>query len=128
VLDLRNVTSLTNGQNWNTHLAIQALAGGQVDLRKVAQITDPSAGELRYRSVDVSADGTNSTVNLSALTALACFRGSTTGSNRYSTLVAKNGGTIQANALTTLTGVNLVLDGTGTFPTSQIAALSGTAP
>src|SRR5262249_23593674 len=32
VLDLRNVASITNGQNYDTHLAIQALAGGTVNL------------------------------------------------------------------------------------------------
>src|SRR6185436_10401549 len=42
---------------------------------------------------------------------------------RYSTLVAKNGGTIQSPALKTLVGVNIVLDGTGSMPTSQITSL-----
>jgi hypothetical protein len=57
-LDLPNVNTITNGLNFNTHLAIQALSGGTVDLNGVTQITEPNSGDLRFRSINILADGT----------------------------------------------------------------------
>jgi hypothetical protein len=125
VLNLGGVTSVTNGTSYDTNLAVNALAGGAVNLKAVTTITDPSSGDQSYRAVAVKADGANSVVNLSALTAFADnYGGSVSGGDRDSSLAATNQGTILDGKLTTLTGVDVVLDGTGTLATAQYTTLS----
>jgi len=67
VLDLRNAVAVTNGSMTVDSVAIDALAGGRVDLRAMQQVLDPAAGDTRSRAVLVTADGTNSVVDLTAL-------------------------------------------------------------
>ncbi len=125
LLDLHNVATISNGSNYQTRLAISATGGGAIDLSGATSIVDPNAGDQRYRTIDVTADGAGSDIDLSALVAFTDnYAGSTTSDNRYSTLTAKNSGTIEAGALATLTGVNVTLDGTGTLPVGQIATLA----
>src|SRR5262249_14333523 len=60
LLDLRNVTLISNGLNYDTHLKIKATGGAHVDLSGAAEITDPVSGDTRFRDVNVTADGTGS--------------------------------------------------------------------
>src|SRR5204862_1564927 len=110
------------------NLTIQALSGGKVDLRNTTALTDPTTGDLRFRAINVRADGGSSSINLSSVTSfLDNYGGSTTGAeNRSSTLTATNGGTVQIPLLTTLNGVALTLDNTSSLPTAQFtSATSG---
>src|SRR5581483_9833544 len=125
VLDLRNVTSITNGTAYDTNLSINALAGGVVNLAGTTHLADATTGDFRYRAINLSADGSSSSINLSALTSfLDYYAGNTNGENRSSSLAVTNGGTIQAPLLTTLQGVAFTLDGSGTLPTAQITTLT----
>jgi subtilase family serine protease len=124
VIDLSNVTTITGGTSYNNRLFVYALSGGQVDLRDVASIMDPSAGDLRHRSIDVVADGVGSQIRLDALTEYTDNNAYDFGDGRYSTLTARGGGTVQAPNLTALRGVNLALDGTGTLQLGKITSLT----
>ena len=116
VLDLSNLTSITNGASFGSDITIDALTGGAIDLGGVTQIIDPSAGDTRARSTRVTADGFASTINLQAL---ATFED--VNADERSTLTPRNGGSILAGLLTDLQGVHVTLDGTGTLPVAQIA-------
>ena len=125
-LDLGNVTRIVNGLRYNTNLNIEALAGGAIDLRKLPQLSDPSQGDQRFRSINVKSDGAGSQIDLSQLTSFADAYGGSVGSeNRYSTLTATNGGSVLSAALTTLTGVHLIATGDSTIDTAQITGLVG---
>src|SRR5262249_61814493 len=116
---------VTNGTNYDTNLTIKALAGGTINLSAATQIVDPAAGDQNYRAINVSADGAGSVVNLAAVTSFVDnYAGSSTGGNRFSTLTATRGGTVQAPLLATLTGVAVTLDGTGSLATAQLTALT----
>ncbi len=106
-------------------MAISASGGGAIDLSGTTSIADPDSGDERYREIDVTADGAGSTIDLSALASFTdSYAGSTSAENRLSTLTAKNSGVIDAGVLTTLVGVNVTLDGTGTLPVGQFATLN----
>ena len=55
VLDLHNVQTITNGQNYDTNLTIAAVAGGAINLSGTTLILDPDAGDQRLRAIDVEA-------------------------------------------------------------------------
>ena len=59
---------ITGGTYYYDRISIQAAGGGVIDLSKVAQIADPTDGDTTYRSIDVTADGTDSLVKLDSLT------------------------------------------------------------
>ncbi len=122
VLDLPNVTSITNGTARDTNLTIQASDGGSVNLSSVTQITDPTTGDQSYRAINVAADGAGSRVNLSALTSFQDNYAGTGGDQRFSTLSVSNGGTIQAGALATLAGVAASVDGTSSLALPVLAS------
>ena len=116
VLDLPGLTSMTatNDNTWgvdyNSLTQVEALAGGDVEMPAVAQI---SGGPIWLIS-----DGAGSVLDVSALSS---FSQSPTGQRYFSLLQATDSGTIDDAKLTTLSDVNLILDGTGTFSYSQLA-------
>ncbi|MGH9647685.1 MAG: beta strand repeat-containing protein, partial [Bryobacteraceae bacterium] len=124
VLDLRNVTTITNGAAHDTNLTIQALAGATVNLGGATQIVDPPTGDQTYRAINVTADGEGSTVNLAALTNFTDNYAGTNGDQRFSTITASNGGTIQAAALTTLVGVAASVDGMSGLALPALASVT----
>ncbi len=111
-LSLPGVTSETNGAGVNYGLPFFANGGGKLSLVKLATITGDG--------VNVSADGTGSTIDLSGLTT---FDVNPAGG----ALFASNGGTIDLNAnLTTINGANVYIDATSTItPLTQLTALTG---
>jgi hypothetical protein len=71
--------------------------------------------------VDVKAEGAGSRIELDLLVSFTDIYGTTTnGDGLYSSLTVSNGGTVNAPQLAQIRGVNLMLDGTGMFPTAQI--------
>jgi len=82
-------------------------------------------GETRGRAFNITADGSGSVVNLSALTQLRDQNNAAYNFDGFSHLTAQNGGTIQAPALTSVSNTQITLDGTGTLPVSQITDLTG---
>jgi autotransporter-associated beta strand protein len=127
MLNLGNLTTITNGLNYDALLTIEAVkasdgTSGTIDLHSVTKIQDGTGGDTRFRRINVTADGTGALVNLSALTS---FTGTTRFDQfSYSTLTASNGGTVQVPALTTLNLAQINYDGTGTLPTAQITTFT----
>ena len=119
ILDLSNLTSIEGTIRPITFHLIEALEGGKVNLNSVAEITGPEGGSGNDRGVQVLADGNNSEVDLSALTS---FTNDATEPD--SKLTARNSGTISADNLTTLDGVDIDIDGSGNLATSQINSLT----
>jgi hypothetical protein len=109
-IDLSHATSLTGVTGNYGSVNINALAGGKVDLSKVA---GNPGGSLVF-----VADGAGSTLDLSALKAI----GSTT--NYDSSLRATSGGTILDPLLATLSRTDITTDGTGALGTSQITSFT----
>ncbi|MEO1527560.1 MAG: CARDB domain-containing protein, partial [Planctomycetota bacterium] len=99
VLDLSNVTQITNGTHYGARIPIEAFEGGVVDLSGVEFIDEPSAGDLRYRRFDVLTEGVGSSVDFSSLLqATDRSSGSLSSSNRYSTFTSRYGGDIQVSS------------------------------
>ena len=117
VLDLHQVQTITNGQDYNTILVITAVAGGAVNLNGTTQIVDPALGDQRVSSINIDATGSGSAVNLTAFTTFVDnSAGSLTGDTEDSTLTATNGAALNLPSLTTLQGVAIVYNGSGAFP------------
>ena len=124
VLDLGGLQSITNGTLYGSLLEIQALSGGTVDLHNALRIVDPSSGDTRQRSIDVTADA--GTIKLDALTTMTDAFGDGSGAvdGRWSTLAVHNGGIITAPVLSTLVGVDLLYDGSGTLPLGSLRSVT----
>ena len=113
-LSLPALTKITEDTVYYGSLTqVQAIAGGDVELPKLATITGGP--------VHLVSDGSGSTLNVNLL---ASIQGNS-GQGNFSTLQVTNHGTVTDAALTTLKQANLTLDGTGTVSLGQIATLSG---
>ena len=120
VIDLSAINNFVGGETYNSRLRIEAINGGSIDLRKVDSIADPNEGDARYRNVDVIADGPDSEIRFDALTQFTDIYGTDFGEGLYSTLAARNSGTIVVPNLTSLRGINIEFDGRGALPYSQL--------
>lgn len=109
-LDLSSLTSLISATT--ASLDVIATDGGVIDLRSLAQ--------LDQGGVNFTADGTNSLVNLSALTTYRTAADAT-----YDSMIRiKNTGEVRvSDALTALHRVNLLI-GAGTLKTSQLTSFT----
>ena len=124
LLSLPNLTTITGDTgNFVSLTQAQALSGGQVSL--------PALTQIGGGPVALVADGTGSQLDVSALTS---FQGAG-GQYHTTSLQVTNGGTLLDALLTTLSGVTVTLDGSGTLATSQwtaftnaTAAISGGNP
>jgi len=103
-----DVSSLTGVGLLQSYWHVEALAGGTVDLSALATID--STGTTDY--FQFSADGSGSTLKLSALTSL-------NGSPANNTVSVTGQGTIVAPLLTSFNAVTITLDGSGTIATNQ---------
>ncbi len=121
-LELPQLTSITGGVNYAARLYVEAMDGGFVDLSSVRQITDGDGGDTRLRSVDVSATGAGSQIDLQALETFSDSAGYESGDHdgRWSTLSASGGGTVVTSSLRELEGVYVVLSEPGAIDTSQL--------
>ena len=109
-LDLSNLTSFSSNPSNNDGIAVNALAGGHV---KISSLT-AATGNIAF-----DANGAGSVLNLSQL---ASF--SASGGEVSQGIQATSSGQILDADLTSLNDVYLTLDGTGTFSSSQITALT----
>jgi RHS repeat-associated protein len=110
VLSLPNLASLGQLQNG---LSIAASEGGAVSLPSLTSIdTSQSTGY-----VDIAADGRDSTIDLSDVTSYTCPANS-------ADLSVTSEATVLDPKLTSLNGVLVTLDGTGTISTDQWASLT----
>ena len=124
LLSLPNLTTITGDTgNFVSLTQAQALSGGQVSL--------PALTQIGGGPVALVADGTGSQLDVSALTS---FQGAG-GQYHTTSFQVTNGGTLLDALLTTLSGVTVTLDGSGTLATSQwtaftnaTAAISGGNP
>ncbi len=109
LLSLPNLATLEASSYYYGGLNFSATSGGLIDLPLLASI---STGD----SVSIIADGASSAVDAPILT---------TYDTSYADLQVTDSGTVELSAaLTSLTGVTLVLDGTGTIDESQFTSIS----
>ena len=128
LIDLSGLTSIINGTHYNSHIRIDAFAGGDIDLSSVQEIRDVNAGDTRRRSIDIQADGTDTLINLKSLVNFIDVSGTGPGAinARWSTLTSLNEGVIWADALAETSGVHVELGGGSSSQSdSQSAADSG---
>jgi hypothetical protein len=114
VLAMTGLTNATGQYDGLGSMLIAALEGGRVNLS--------GATSFSSAPVDVYSDGSNSVVDLSALTSLEGNDGDLLG---FSELDAIEGGTILLGPLGSLNGVTLVSDGTGTLNLSTVTNMIG---
>ncbi len=107
-----DLSALTTLGSMSTSWRAEALDGGTVNLSKLTTINEPNA------DVQFTADGSGSQLNLSALTSF-------TGDAANSTFAVTNSATVLASGLTTLSGLQITLDGSGAIATSQWSSLTG---
>ncbi len=96
----------------NSRIIVNSLAGGHVGLGAVTTLTGP---------VQFTSDGTGSQIDLSKATS---YQGFNIPFDKDSLLEVTNSGTLLDGALTSLSQVNVSLDGTGTIATSQWTTLT----
>ncbi len=98
-LTLANLASVTQpGNSYAEQAQFEALAGGTVNL--------PALKTINTGTVVLESDGTNSVLNVPALTSFIETAGWT-----YSTLQASTNGTVNDSSLASLSNVNLNVDG-----------------
>jgi RHS repeat-associated protein/uncharacterized repeat protein (TIGR01451 family) len=110
-LTLSGLTGLGTVSSWG-NLQVQALQGGRVNLSALVSIGSAS------QYVGFAADASGSLIDLSALTSFDSPGGS---------LKVTNGAAIRDGQLTSLNGVSITRDGTGTLLTSQWTSLTDDA-
>ncbi len=115
VLSLPNLASITENTSFYSLTKVQALAGGDVQL--------PALTQLSGGPVQLESDGTGSQLSVSALIS---FQGRGTITD-YSSLQITNGGTVTDTDLSAISGVSLVGDATGSFTLSASLGLSVSA-
>ena len=112
-LSLPNLTQLTpDNTAINSFIEIEARAGGNLNLPLLPSIV---GGPVLLES-----DGSNSILNLPDLTSFVYS--STSYQNNSAGIQATNGGTITGDGITSLDEIDLTLDGTGTWSSSQITS------
>ncbi len=125
LLDLRNVASIAGSTALRTTLSVEAINGGKVDLRAVANVADPIGGDTRGRATLFHADGLNSLVDLSALTSfIDRAADSVSGYPGYSRLQATNNGTIQTPSLSVVSAAEILVDQTGHLSLPMLETLT----
>ena len=92
LLDLSQLTTLTNGTSFGSDITLEALTGGMIDLSGVTEIIDPATGDLRARAVRITADGIGSTIDLQTLSSFQDLN-----ADDRSTMTARHGGIINVN-------------------------------
>jgi GEVED domain/CARDB/Dockerin type I domain/Bacterial pre-peptidase C-terminal domain len=124
VLDLRNITTVTGSNQLYTTLSIEALSGGKVDMRSLTTVTDVADGDPNGRATRFKADGSNSQIDISALTTIVDRTSFTNNGNwpGYSALIASNNGTILAPALNSVSGTEINIDATGKLNVPLLAS------
>ncbi|HND55629.1 MAG TPA: hypothetical protein PLV92_24610, partial [Pirellulaceae bacterium] len=122
-LELPNLSAVFGGRYYNDRLFITASNSGVVDLSGARQILDPSDGDTNYRSIDVVATGASSRMQLDALESIVDQNGYDFGNGMYSTLAARNGGTVVAPHLVELDGVNLEISQGGSLDLQTLTTL-----
>ena len=124
-IDLNGVTSIRGGTHYRSRLSILARAGGMVDLASTREIIDPTEGNTRQRSIGLEASGDGSQIVLASLETFIdrdVARHFVFDAGLHSRLVAAAGGSIHADLLTEIRGVELIAGGEGSVTTSQLAA------
>ncbi len=102
----------TNGNSWTQ---VQAMAGGDVELPALTQVTGGP--------VLLEGDGSGSKLDVSSLTSFEGISGCCW--NNFATLQASNSGTVLDGSLTSLGDVNLPLDNTASLAIAQVTSYTG---
>ncbi len=122
-LSLPNLLSIEGANHYNGEVQIEALAGGMVDLGSVRSMNDPNRGDTRQRKILISADGTDSEIDLGSLQSLLdrdTNPNSGYNQGEYSILRWLGGGDVVAPLLSHIEGFNLTFDGSGSITTDQL--------
>ncbi len=110
VLDLPALATVAPQEDY---LEIDAYAGGETLIPTLTSITNTLPGLSDF---EINADSPGSEIDLSSLATINVNPGS---------LSVTNGATVLDGKLTSVTGLNVSLDGTGTLATAQISSFSG---
>ena len=110
VLDVSNITTMTSSDATFSHMDVQALSGGKIDLSGLTAVT---AGTVRFK-----AQSAGSVIDLSALDNF--------NSTGNSTLEALTSGVVLANNLRSISSVTLNLGAIFAVPTGSSISGSGT--
>jgi hypothetical protein len=131
LLDLPQVTSITNATGRHQDILLTAEAGGEIRLPKLTELVDPNAGDTHGRAILIRASGTDSRI---AMPLLASF----TDLNRFgeigwdgagdtggmSSITTNGGGVVSAPLLRNLNAVALMDTASTTLPIGQFTSFT----
>ncbi len=121
-LDMPALRAITGGGFYNNRHFVSAQSGGTINLPALKTIDDRAEGDTRQRSIELDATGTNSIIIVSALTQFIdrdVNPNSGFNAGLYSRLSATVGGSILANQLIDIRGVEVKYDGTSSLAFAQ---------
>jgi RHS repeat-associated protein len=132
VIDLPNVTTITNGIHRHQDILITAELAGAIRLPRLTQLVDQNTGDTHGRAILVQASGANSRISMPLLTSFidrnpngdnnpADGAGETFG---MSAMTISSGGVIEIPALTNLNAVALSFSLTGTNQTISLTKIT----
>ncbi|MEL6104395.1 MAG: CARDB domain-containing protein, partial [Planctomycetota bacterium] len=104
------LTTIRGGTFFGNRLEIEARAGAQIELPAVTRIEDGVTGNASRRAISVKALDAGSRIDLSSLSVFHDASTSPDDGTSYSQLIARNGATMELDALTSLQGVSVARD------------------
>ncbi len=118
---LPNLVGLTNSTGVNATMRIEAVAGGVVSLTALQSISAPTGIINSAQPIEILADGTNSFVNLEAITTISSLS-----SVSRSSLTVRDGGRVHLgfSGPTQLTNVVTTVESTGQLIASELELIS----
>ncbi|MCA9137484.1 MAG: hypothetical protein KDB00_12015, partial [Planctomycetales bacterium] len=122
-IDLSGITKVTGGTYFGTRLTIESHSGGRIDLQNVTEMVDGIGGDNRSRSIDVIARDKDSFVDLRSLTRIQDSQTPPGNSGKYSELIADRGGLIRLDALQTIEGVRIAVDGRNDWTFNNLTSI-----
>ena len=98
-LQFGDLLRVANGTHSSARIRLEAISGGTLDLSSVETIADGDQGNQSFRRIELVSEGVGSRIDLSHLKSFTDrFSGSLTGSNRFSTVESRYGGTVDFSA------------------------------
>jgi hypothetical protein len=119
LIALPNLLEIFNGENYDSDLTIEALAGGQIQMPVLAEVRDPYSGDFRQSAIRIQARGIGSRIEVPALHTIWDLD-----IDEFSSLLAQMGGHLESPNLRRLRAVDLRLDGSGSLVLTNLASLT----
>ncbi|WP_372897006.1 CARDB domain-containing protein, partial [Stieleria sp.] len=113
--------TITGGTHYQARLGIDVFGGGQIEMPALVTIEDPNSGDLRLRRINLVANGHGSLIDAPLLTSINDRSSEFDG--EYSSIEARDRGTINTPSLQTLVGVRVVREAQSRVTLQNVTSL-----